>query len=267
MASGRNGPQTHSRAAKLRAASSAARRSFGRNHVAHGRLSCPQTNQAQLGGLWNKERTREWIWTKSKTSDRWKNKREERIERQPKWQTTLGARHTWAEKYGALKQLGDDSANFKLAKYGWSAESGYSYDPREKSHEFNIIKAQVGVAAAAAEAKAEGRYTAGSVGAEVFSASAEASMGGEWSKKAKELHVKAGGSIDLVRGEVSGDLKIPLWGDHQITIGFGAEGQIGASAEFDAHAGWTEKKEFQMGVSAKAGTGIGAGLDFNLGIQ
>lgn len=180
---------------------------------------------------------------------------------------TYGANAQWASKDGQLKQYGGDAANVKLGKYGWSADSGYKYDPKEKSHELNLIKAKAEASVLSAQAKSESRYHEVGASGDALAVSAEAAVGAEWSKKAKEVHAKAGASADLVKGSVNGGFKIPLWGDHSLTIGGGVEGQVGASAEIGGHAGWTQKKGYSAGFKAKAGLGLGLGLSFNLGFK
>ena len=92
-------------------------------------------------------------------------------------------------------------------------------------------------------------------------------MGADWDDKAKVVQAKVGASVDLVKADVGGSFKIPLPFGHTLTLGGGAEGEIGASAEANAQAGWTEEDGYTLGASAKVGLGLGGGLNFKIGFK
>jgi hypothetical protein len=180
--------------------------------------------------------------------------------------TEVGVEHAWVAKEGALRRWGDDDNNFNFGSYGKELTSGVSYG--DGNAKIDVIKASVHAEALSANAKgsAFNNVLEGSAAAKALSVQAEASLGAEWSSKAKDIHAKVGASADLVKAEVGGKINIPLFG-HVLSLGGGLEGQIGASAEAQAGGGWTEEDGYYLGAKAKAGLGLGGGFNFSIGFK
>ena len=103
---------------------------------------------------------------------------------------------------------------------------------------------------------------------DVLTAGAEAKLSAVANKDKILAEGKIGAFAAVAKGSIGGGLTIPLWGDHSISLGAGAEGSV-LSAGADAHAGagWTKEKGFQASVGAKAALGLGLGLNFTIGFK
>jgi uncharacterized Zn-binding protein involved in type VI secretion len=200
---------------------------------------------------------------KGKSYSSTRSKRKSRKFTEPR-AMTIAASHDWVSKEGSLGKWGDDNNNFKAGSYGYSASSGIEYS--DGTLAANVIDASVHAEAISGKFDKDGKNLGIEGSGKVLSAEAEASLGAEWSKKAKEIHAKIGGSADLVKGEIAGKVHIPLFG-HVLTLGGGLEGQIGASAEAKAGGGWSKEDGAFFGAQAKAGAGIGGGLKFAIGFK
>jgi len=201
---------------------------------------------------------------REKTYSSARPKRKFRTFRKPSVSKSFDVSHDWMSEGGAWRRWGDDKNNFQLGSYGGAISSGYSRE--DGGHRLDVIKASIHGEAASANAGKDWKYGAVEASGKALAAEAEASVGAEWSKKAKDIHAKVGGSVDLVKGEIGGKIKIPLFG-HTLALGLSAEGQVGASAEANASLGWSEKDGFSMGAKAKAGFGLGGGISFSLGFK
>jgi hypothetical protein len=180
--------------------------------------------------------------------------------------TPLGVSHKWIDKEDQwhAKKFGDDQNNVKLGSAGYSLSSGYSGGDGE--HSIDLIKMKAHAEAVSVQGGKDWTYGEIEGKLKVLSAEAEASIGAEWSKDAKDIHAKVGGSVDLIKGEVGGKFKIPFFG-RQIIVGLGLEGQVGAAAEAKGYAGWNEEDGFGVGGKLKVGAGLGGGVNFSLGFK
>ena len=184
----------------------------------------------------------------------------------PKLEKSVGVNKVWTGGEGAAKQWGGDNAHVQAGKYGWNVSSGYTHS--KEGHKLNVISASASASAGSAHAKGSAFHDrlTGQASVDVLSAEIHAGIGGEWSKKAKEVHAKVGVSVDLVKAEASGSFKFRIpFTNHHMTVGGGLEGQVGASAEASLVAGKSASKGWQFGFKAKAGLGLGGGFNFNIG--
>jgi hypothetical protein len=178
-------------------------------------------------------------------------------------ESTVGVQHVWVDKQGSLAKWGN---HVQLGAYGFSAESGITKTKDGVSAD--LIKADAHFAVAQAEGSLEGKHGELEGSVKVLSAEADANVGAEFTSQAKELHAAAGASVDLVKAEASGKLRIHIpFTTHEIILGGGAEAGIGASAEGKASAGWTAEDGFQLGSELKLGFGPSLGLNFNIGFK
>jgi hypothetical protein len=184
-----------------------------------------------------------------------------------KLEASAGVSHTWFDKNGAAAKFGDDKNNISLFSYEASATSGFTASDGGGS--LNLIDASVEGSAISAQGQKDFLGGAAEVdgSVELDHVEAEAKVGADWDDKAKVVQAKVGASVDLVKADVGGSFKIPLPFGHTLTLGGGAEGEIGASAEANAQAGWTEEDGYTLGASAKVGLGLGGGLNFKIGFK
>jgi type VI secretion system secreted protein VgrG len=184
------------------------------------------------------------------------------------FEKSLQVSHTWLDKEGAVKKWGDDKNNIQLLSYGAHVSSGVKVTKDGAS--VDVIKAEAHLTGA--EANGEKEMLGGAVdlkgSVKVMDLEGEADVGATFDKDAKEIHAKAGASIDLVKAEGSGELRIPIpFTGHFLTFGGTAEAGIGAAAEAQVGGGWTKDQGFSWGGSAKLGFGPSAGLSFKIGFK
>jgi uncharacterized Zn-binding protein involved in type VI secretion len=207
-------------------------------------------------------------WAKTLKDGKWKTDDEE-LKDSGKPKLNVEATHDWVNKDDAYaaKKWGDDNANVKLISAGYVVSSGISYTKGD-GVEIDAIKAagHGEVASASGKGGLFNDVLTGEAQGKVLSAEGEASLGASWTDKAKDVHAKIGGSADLVKVEGSGKINIPLFG-HTLSVGLGGEGEVGVSAEAGASAGYNQEDGWHVGAKAKAGLGLGGGVNFLIGFK
>jgi len=175
----------------------------------------------------------------------------------------------WGSHEGELKKWGNDSTNVKLGSWGTDSNIGWSKETGKEG--FDVIK--LGAHAEAFSANAKGGTANGLVDGEahlsVLEAEAEAGVGASWNDKAKDIHARVGGELNVAKVEGKGGINIPIpfTGGWALHLGGKAQAQVGASASVEAHAGYTEENGYSVGASAKAALGLGGGLGFSIGVK
>ena len=110
----------------------------------------------------------------------------------------------------------------------------------------------------------------GNLSGDVGIVEVEASAGATFDmQKEVSAKAKAGALIAAAKGSAEGQLTIPLWGSHAITLGGSAEGSLlSAGAEGEASASWKAGEGAKLKLGGKIGAGIaGVGLGFSLGVK
>lgn len=175
---------------------------------------------------------------------------------------------TWADKTGAAKQWGNDSAKLQALAYSLSASSGITKE--DGGYSANLIQGEASISALHGE---EEKSIAGGLvkqtgSVDVGRLAAYANIGATNTETSKEVKAEAGAEGDLATAKVGGEIDIPVpFTQKVLSLAGGVEGSVGVAAKASAEAGWNAKDGWVAGAEAKAAAGLGLGAWFKLGLK